>query len=231
MAPDDRLPPAHRLSAALGAIAAVAWPFLVLRGHHSLLDLRDDWFTIGAEWSAVLVLAAIAFLLQRHRPSHFGLRGFGWRDLGCMLLALGVMFAVVGFLSRFTARPTAIPSPRQLAALPLFPRVVLVLTAGCCEEFLYRGFLIEELRDLTGSRALAAAVSVVAFALAHGGRYGLSSALLIPGSIGLIITLLYLWRRNLPLCMLMHATVDALSVIVVPFLVSAAGNHLPAAGV
>jgi len=34
--------------------------------------------------------------------------------------------------------------------------------------------------------------------------------------MGAALTLLYLWRRNLPVCMLMHAIVDGIFVILVP---------------
>jgi membrane protease YdiL (CAAX protease family) len=60
----------------------------------------------------------------------------------------------------------------------------------------------------------------VLFGLGHVGTYGFSSALLIPASVGLVITLLYMFRNNLVLCMLVHCAIDALMVIAVPALLS-----------
>ena len=45
--------------------------------------------------------------------------------------------------------------------VPLSLRAGLVLTAGICEEFIYRGFAIEELGALAGSRWLAALISLI----------------------------------------------------------------------
>jgi len=36
--------------------------------------------------------------------------------------------------------------------------------------------------------------------------------------IGAVLTVLYLWRRNLPACMLMHAIIDGFFLILVPAL-------------
>jgi membrane protease YdiL (CAAX protease family) len=106
-----------------------------------------------------------------------------------------------------------------MGIVPIAVRVCLVLTAGICEEFVFRGFLIEELGMLTGSRWLGAFLSLAIFALGHAGVYGFSSALLIPASVGLVLTLLYMFRRSLPACMLMHCGMDALFLLLIPALV------------
>src|SRR6185312_13574777 len=92
------------------------------------------------------------------------------------------------------ARPR---STFQRPGVPLSLRADLVLTAGICEEFIYRGFAIEELGALAGSRWLAALVSLIFFTLPHARLYGFSSALILPA-------------------MLMHAIVDGIFVILVP---------------
>lgn len=81
---------------------------------------------------------------------------------------------------------------------------------------MYRGFGIEELARFTGTRWIAGLLSLVFFTLAHVGRYGWGPALLTPAVPGAALTLLYLWRRNLPLCMLMHAIIDGIFVILAP---------------
>jgi membrane protease YdiL (CAAX protease family) len=63
-------------------------------------------------------------------------------------------------------------------------------------------------------------VSLILFTVAHSGLYGFSAALILPGIAGAMITLLYLWRRNLPVCMLMHGIIDAIPLLVVPAVMS-----------
>ena len=50
--------------------------------------------------------------------------------------------------------------------------ILLVLRAAVTEEILFRGYLIEKVRQVSGSRVLAVIVSVAAFTYAHLGGWG-----------------------------------------------------------
>lgn len=106
----------------------------------------------------------------------------------------------------------------RLLALPLPTRILLVVTAGVCEEFLFRGFGIAVLARLTGNRWLSGLLSLAAFTVAHAGLFGWTSALLIPCVLGLILTLVFLLRSNLFIVMIVHTLIDAVSLILVPML-------------
>ncbi len=169
-----------------------------------------------AEWAVACILGFIAFGVLRHGASHFGLEMFGWRDVLAMVGALVGNAIATGIASRLFSSAPGMPDLRSLAAVPISLRIILVLTAGICEEFMYRGFGIEEIAHFTGNRWIAGGLSLVFFTFGHLGRYGWSAALLIPAIAGGFLTLLYLWRRNLPICMLMHAIIDATFVVVIP---------------
>lgn len=209
---------AARIYAVIGVLIALGWPFAVrlfVSGTGSrLTSIRDDFRTMVVEWSVVALLAAIAFGLQRLRPRSFCLKGLGWLDL---LIALGGLLAALllsGAVSIHVAAPKF--DLHQIASVPLAIRICLVLTAAICEEFIYRGFAIEELGMLAGSRWFGAIVSLALFSLGHVGVYGFSTALLIPATVGLVITLLYMFRKNLVVCMLVHAGMDGLFLILIP---------------
>ena len=89
-----------------------------------------------------------------------------------------------------------------------FSFVLLSLTAGICEETLFRGFLIRYLHE--GAFALplltALALSSVAFGLAH--IYQGASAVLRTGLVGLAFGLLYLLTGSLIPCIALHALID-----------------------
>jgi uncharacterized protein len=201
-----------------GVLVALGWPFAVrlfVRENGSrLTSVHDDLRTMAVEWSVVAILAAIAFGLQKLRPRSFGLRGLGWRDALVGFGGLVAALVLSGAVSGLVAAPKF--DLHQLAQVPIAVRVCLVLTAAICEEFMYRGFAIEELGALTGSRWVGALGSLALFALGHVGVYGFSSALLIPASVGLVITLLYMFRGNLLVCMLVHGGMDGLFLILVP---------------
>lgn len=213
----------HQLSAVVGLIVVFGWNYIPIGRSHSLTSAHDDLLTIVAEWMVVIVLGVIAFALQKRKGADFGLQRFGWGELFGMLVALIAAYVIVGFVSRFVTMPAWSTSPRemlQLASLPFLLKLGLVLTAAFCEEFMYRGFAIEELAGLTGSAWLAGLISWLGFSFAHAGLYGLSTALAIPATLGALLTILYLWRRNLPVCMLMHGILDGVSILVLPTLLA-----------
>lgn len=213
--------PLARIYALIAVFVALGWPFAVtlfVSGTGSrLTSIRDDFRTIVVEWSVVVVLAGIAFAAQKLRPRFFRLKGLGWLDL---LIALGGLVAALvlsGAISVHVAAPKF--DLHQIASVPLFVRICLVLTAAFAEEFIYRGFAIEEIGLITGNRWFGAVVSLALFSLGHVGVYGLSTALLIPASVGLVLTLLYMFRNNLFVCMLVHGSMDGLFLIVIPALI------------
>jgi len=124
-----------------------------------------------------------------------------------VVAAFGVTLVASQLIERFGTSAAGETDARS--ASPLALGLASAIVAGICEEFIYRGFLIEELGELLRNRSVAAAISVVVFALAHQSVYGWSVASVYPGLIGLVITILYLRRGSLPICILMHASLDA----------------------
>lgn len=212
----------QRAWAVVGLIVTFSWNYALIARSHDLANVHDDLLTIAAEWTVVIILVVIAFGMQKRSVRDFGLRMFGWRDLLVMIGILVVSYLVTGIVTRFVTMP-AWSTPEamgRLIAVPFSVKLGLVLTAGICEEFMYRGFAIEELGGLTGSLWLASAIAWLGFSLAHMGLYGFAPALLVPAALGAFLTLLYLWRRNLPVCMLMHAILDGFAILILPSLLA-----------
>jgi membrane protease YdiL (CAAX protease family) len=100
----------------------------------------------------------------------------------------------------------------KLLSTPGWWLVISVVRAGVSEEVLFRGYPIERLQELTGSRTLAALLPLVLFALAHVGPWGWAH-MLVGGIGGALLTLLYMWRRNLWANILAHCIVYGVAVI------------------
>ena len=94
-------------------------------------------------------------------------------------------------------------SPRTRFEMGWF--VALSLTAGFCEEFIFRGYLIWVFRPVLGLWG-AAAFSVVVFALAH--AYQGAKGILSTGFIGLLFTLVVLITGSLWPAIALHALLD-----------------------
>ena len=77
---------------------------------------------------------------------------------------------------------------------------------GISEEVLYRGYAIERLQSITGSKWIAAAISLILFAAFHF-RQGLAGVVLA-FVLGAILTAFYLWKRNLVANITAHFLVD-----------------------
>jgi len=96
--------------------------------------------------------------------------------------------------------------------LPLWLIVLIVFRAGFVEELLYRGFAIERLQSLGWPRAAAALVPLVIFAALH--YTGGAINALVAFTLGGILTLFYLWRRDLVANIVGHFLVDFIANVI-----------------
>jgi membrane protease YdiL (CAAX protease family) len=149
------------------------------------------------------------------------LRSIGWRPARWITLPAGIAAGILIVLaSSLAVQSLKLSSDRHLVAVmqsfSVTARVLLVVTAGVFEETMYRGYGIERLSRYVGVWG-AAAITLALFTLAHTWAVGLSHLppILIVGSL---VTLLYLWRRDLLLNMIAHTTIDAIALLVVPAL-------------
>jgi membrane protease YdiL (CAAX protease family) len=108
-------------------------------------------------------------------------------------------------LVRRWAHPGVDRGVAQLAALPIWFRIVLSVTGGPIEELVYRGYAIERIAELTRRRWLGATIALAVFTAAHIPAWGAGFALAADLPAGIVLTLFYLWRRDLAANMLGHA--------------------------
>ncbi len=136
------------------------------------------------------------------RPPHSGWQLFLGAAVVIALLASGRRRpADAGYLRAIRA---VVPASRAEWALFL----PLALSAGLCEEFLYRGYALTVIASLSGSVVVGVALSSLAFGAAHAyqGRAGMLAAF---GS-GLFYAALFLFSGSLYPCMLGHFAQDLL---------------------
>lgn len=160
---------------------------------------------------------------------------YPWRDLGVTMPPDRSMWAGWGFALMATLTAVAIvllimqaqmihrsaasreKVRSQIAnvrdLLPSTPRelrwfTALSITAGICEELLYRGWMIWYLAHAMNPW-LAAALSSVIFGVAH--AYQGAGGVIKTGAVSVIMAAIYLVSGSLWLPMLLHAMVDILS--------------------
>jgi membrane protease YdiL (CAAX protease family) len=178
--------------------------------YEAALSILVQWLTSG-------IVAIIGFRWLGLHRSALGIRVPRPLDWAIALATFVVgMIAAGAVSSMFPVSESARSAVKALVSLPLPMRILLVMTAGICEEFLFRGFGIAALTRLIGNRWLSGLLSLAAFTVAHAGVFGWNSGLLIPCVLGFFLTLLFLLRRNVIIGMAVHALIDGISLILVP---------------
>jgi membrane protease YdiL (CAAX protease family) len=211
------LPAATLIGLGLALLSPLLTNFVVTRvlGVAPSLELVAVGLVI--HW-ATFVALLIVVLLWEQAP----LQSIGWREPRWSTLLFGVVAGVIiAFVSGLVSQGLGLRSDKHFLAFllsqSLVVRVMLVITAGVFEETLYRGYAVERLSRYFGGKYVAAAISLALFTLAHASAVG-AAALLPISIVASLVTMLYLWRRDLLLNMVAHSTIDAMGLLVIPAL-------------
>ena len=167
-------------------------------------------------WWALVAFVLLYVRLVERRP----LSSIGFRPPGISGLLLGILAGVITLAGLAAIYFVLFPAlhvnenqqMNQLIATPFWWRFISVIRAAVGEEVLFRGYAIERTQELTGSLTAASILSCAVFALEHVGQWGWGH-LLIAGFGGAMLTLLYLWRRNLWVNIIAHFIVDGAAVL------------------
>ena len=171
--------------------------------------------TIVEEWLLVIAAVAISVAGRRSLDSLWLGAPVGWRAWVGFAVPVAYLALVFVQMRMIAARPAALPKLRERlqplrALIPHtegeFRRFVpLAVTAGICEEFLFRGYLVWVLAFWMGVIP-AAIVSMIVFGLAHGyqgGKFGFRAF-----GAGVAMGLMALVTRSLLPGMVLHAVID-----------------------
>lgn len=206
--------PRLRITTAIGGSFLLAATFAPLGGWGQHLlgpELGPDWSREILWWVLTSGLCAYV-LLAEHRPlSSIGLRRPRVLDLVLAVvtgvLMVGGIVTIYNVVFPLLHLQINMKVAGMLMRTPFWYRVMLVTRAAVAEEMLFRGYPIERLREWRGSRLLAGTVSWAAFTYAHLGSWG-AAQLIVAAYGGLLLTVLYLWRRNLWANMIAHWIAD-----------------------
>lgn len=165
-------------------------------------------------WAFAVIILLWLTCVERLPLRSIGFRGPTWKGIVFGIVA-GIVITAILFLEFAVIIPmlhlsTTAVLARQQAIMhtPYWYRVQLVLRAAFTEEILFRGYLIEKVRQLFKSTTLAVVVSVAAFTYAHLRGWG-PVHLIAVGGAAIVLALLYVWRKDLPSNMLAHFLSDA----------------------
>lgn len=178
-----------------------AYAYLIVYQWASVGLIAALWISRNRPWSALLL----------GRPHFWGFAvgiALAVAQLVLSLLQRRAIFKRPALIERVRLRirefePIAPHTPGELRVWYL-----TALTAGCCEEVIFRGFLLALAAKLVGVVA-AVAITVVMFGLFHA-YYGLMG-ILKTAALGLFFALVALWSASLIPVVVIHTLIDEMS--------------------
>ncbi len=86
--------------------------------------------------------------------------------------------------------------------------ILSVITAGVTEEILFRGYSLERLTEITGSKWISGIISLMFFIAVHAAGWNLTHLISVVLPLGAILTSIYFWQRNLLFVIIVHTVID-----------------------
>ena len=173
---------------------------------------------IASEW---LLVAFVWFGVRGYRVRLLDLVGGSWsgwkpirRDLGIaggFLLGSNIVLALLGRLLRATPNQ-AIRNLLPHGGFEVALYLLLALTAGICEEIIFRGYLQRQFAALARSAAAGLVIQGIVFGIAHG--YQGPKYMFIIAVYACLFGLLAQWRHSLRPAMIAHFLQDGIFGIV-----------------
>jgi len=172
--------------------------------------------TIVWEW---LLMGYVLFGVRRHGTSLWDVLGARWknakdffRDMGIALLFWFLALVVLGAVAYLLHYERMSQSVRFLApegATEILLWIAVSLTAGICEETIFRGYLQKQLIAWTGNAPAGVVLSAAAFGVGH--IYQGAKATVVIGAYGLLFGILAQLRKSVRPGMMTHALHDTVT--------------------
>jgi membrane protease YdiL (CAAX protease family) len=223
--------PPRRIASVVGLIFALVIPAFLSAGGPTgeiptdVNAVATVLISEAATWSLTLIVLAIVLFAERRRLTSIGLGIPTWPAIrtGILMTVLllvlamgaGAIVQAAGGLPRNGGDQVSL-----VMGLPIWLQLFAAVSAGFTEEILFRGYAIERMTELTGSRWLGAIIPIIVFGAIHAPFWGIGHAI-VAGMSGFWLTLIYLWRRNLWTNITAHALLDALVFVSVDILAAA----------
>lgn len=201
----------------LGSFALMGW-LMAGRARATVNPHRVRMYvaTLVFEW---IVLGYVVAGVRRHGASVSLVLGNRWqsgrqllRDIGIAAAFWFISAGILLLLARLlrignNTANVQFMLPRTAVEFALW--IALAITAGICEEAIFRGYLQHQFIAFTRSAAVGVILSAAAFGAAH--AYQGSKMMILIGLYGLMFGILAYWRGSVRPGMIAHAWQDSFS--------------------
>ena len=200
-----------KVSRATWAGLAISLFAMVLIRQVFVFFVPEPTFASALLKEALIWLNAVALIVIIRRGERLPLRSIGlgtapwWKSI-LWGFVIAVVSAVAVLALAYVTGYGHGPGSSAFEKLPLWLITAIVFRAGVVEELFHRGYAIERLRMIGLGQFWSVAIPLVIFSLGHWS--GGAANILIAFAAGLILTVFYLWRRDLAANMIGHGLVD-----------------------
>jgi membrane protease YdiL (CAAX protease family) len=166
---------------------------------------------------SVLWVLAFGVLFFTRKIEKLPLTTIGWKSLSWkwISIAIGIGILLSFLVPVFTLLVSKIFPPSDtgtIAEVTLhfswWILLLSVITAGVTEEILFRGYPLERLLESTSNKWISACVSLVFFVAIHATGWNVAHIIGVVIPLGIALTGLYFWKRNLLFVMIVHVIID-----------------------
>jgi len=178
-------------------------------------DILIRVFGLLCMWILAGSVVAIVVRWEKLPMSSIGFRPRRQSIVWGLLLALAFNRVIAPFLYWMIQKmgtPGFETGLARVVYMPVWLLIFAALTGGVVEEVLFRGYGIERLASITGSYWLAGLISTGAAALLHLPMWGWGPVATFFVSGG-VMTVFYIFTRDLAACMIVHSITDAVGFI------------------
>jgi uncharacterized protein len=166
----------------------------------------------GVLWILALGLVGWTLLMEKQSILTIGWQSLSWKQaVGAMAIGvlLSLLVPVFSFVVSFIVPASQTGSIDQVtSSFPWWVILLSVITAGITEEILFRGYPIERLLAGNINKWLSAGISLLFFVVLHAAGWNSAHLIGVVIPLGIALTGLYLWQRNLKFLMIVHVVID-----------------------
>lgn len=169
-------------------------------------------------WGLMFVILFFTRNIEKQPLETIGWKPLSWKWIFAAIgigVLLSLLVPVLTLLVNTIIPPSDTGTITQVASNYSWWIILLsVLTAGITEEVLFRGYALERLIEITGNKWVSGLVSLLFFTAAHAAGWNMNHIIGVVIPLGIILTGLYFWKRNLLFVMIVHVVIDLPLVVI-----------------
>jgi uncharacterized protein len=163
-------------------------------------------------WGLALAMFGFTKAVENRPLETIGWKPLSWKS-ALMAVGLGILLSlavpVLTLLVSMIFPPSDTGTITQVtSSFPWWMLLLGVVTAGITEEVLFRGYALERLHKITGNKWMSGLISLVFFVAVHATGWNTAHIVGVVLPLGIILTGLYFWQRNLLFVMIVHVVIN-----------------------